>query len=46
MFHLLFLVYVMIWYKKYLKYISSEYVFEKIKLTRQVGRGFQPRPWF
>ena len=30
MFHLLFLVYVMILYKKYLWYISSEDVFEKI----------------
>ena len=52
MFHLLFSVYVMILYKKYLWYISMEYVFEKINFGLsgsaglRLGRGFQTWSWF
>ena len=50
MFHLSFLVWVMILYKKYLWYISSEDVFEKIKIwlgwsaSRQLGSAGAFRP--
>ena len=37
MFHLLFLVLLVILYKKYLWYISSDDVFENKKMTRRVG---------